>query len=146
MTTSSSLSGGKLTPKPPAKGSFPLDHLSECRAFAKAYRLCLQRSAGTATSCRSEARAYLKCRMERGLMASDEWHKLGLDDSVNQNPDDSTAATTDAHALHASHNQTSPSHAEDSARVEAAGFVAGARTARRRRERGVPKDNKTDSM
>lgn len=88
MTTSTSLSGGMARPTAPERGSFPLDHLSECRRFAHAYRKCLERNSGTTSACRQEAREYLKCRMQKGLMAVDDWHNLGLSqDSIGtKNP------------------------------------------------------------
>lgn len=114
MTTSTSLSGAALAPKPPAKGSFPLDHLAECREFARAYETCLEKHDKISSHCRKEARLYLQCRMERGLMVKEEWEKLGLgDDKIG-----SEARGKDAEE-----------------RAEAKGFIAGARSAKRRKER-----------
>lgn len=113
MTTSTSLSGSAFSPKPPAKGSFPLDHLGECKDFAVAYEQCLERHKKVSSECRSEARLYLQCRMERGLMATEEWKKLGLDKEKME---------------------TGVKGGEQE-RPEATGFVAGARSAKRRKDR-----------
>lgn len=114
MTTSTSLSGASLAPKPPAKGSFPLDHLAECKQFAIAYETCLKEHNHTTSQCRKEAREYLQCRMERGLMAQERWDKLGLDK-------EKVGGSIDKAKLEE--------------RVEAGGFVAGARSAKRRKEK-----------
>lgn len=121
MTTSTNLSGASIPPKPPAKGSFPLDHLSECRSFAKAYEKCLHEHGKQTSLCRREARAYLQCRMERGLMAQEEWSKLGLskDELKNEN-------------------------SESIQRNEEDGFVAGARAAKRRKDRYKATQDKKD--
>ena len=116
MTTSTKLSGASIPPKPPAKGSFPLDHLSECRKFAIAYEKCLGMNRKHTSECRREAREYLQCRMERGLMAPEEWSKLGL------SKDRLTAEKSDSNS-----------------RSEEQGFVAGARAAKRRKERYASK-------
>lgn len=113
MTTSTSLSGAALAPKPPAKGSFPLDHLAECKQFALAYERCLDEHNKISSHCREEARLYLQCRMERGLMAREEWKKLGLD------KDKMEAGVKGS----------------GEERAEAKGFVAGARSAKRRKDR-----------
>eukprot|EP01065_Artemidia_motanka_P024199 TRINITY_DN28839_c0_g2_i1.p3 TRINITY_DN28839_c0_g2~~TRINITY_DN28839_c0_g2_i1.p3 ORF type:complete len:148 (+),score=24.68 TRINITY_DN28839_c0_g2_i1:43-444(+) len=54
--------------RPPDLGSFPLDHLSECRDRIEAYYVCLGEHNNLAPKCREEAREYLQCRMDRGLM------------------------------------------------------------------------------
>ena len=116
MTTSTSLSGRALPPRPPAKGSFPLDHLGECQEFAKAYEECLRNHKRIAGYCRHEARKYLECRMEAGLMAKEEWRKLGLAEEQDRTEEDTSTG-------------------ELPQRAEKKGFVAGMRTAKRRKER-----------
>lgn len=72
-------------PTPPERGSFPLDHDAECKYLIKTYLLCLKKQAtpGTnAEACRVLARGYLDCRMEKGLMARDEWRNLGFGGEV----------------------------------------------------------------
>ncbi|KAI0562475.1 cytochrome c oxidase assembly protein COX19 [Gracilaria domingensis] len=122
MTTSTSLSGAKLAPKPPAKGSFPLDHFAECKPFAIAYKQCLDSNDRVTSKCRKEARAYLECRMERGLMAQECWEKLGLSQDEFNSLDEG---------------------ARQDRKDEGEGFVAGSRLAKRRKERnfqGADKD------
>lgn len=118
MTTSTTLSGRNLPPRPPLKGSFPLDHLGECAPLAKLYSACLREADGAAAGCRALARRYLECRMDKGLMAREGMDALGLDAEVPQQP------------------QEQQEKAEDSARgEERKGFVAGMRTAKRRTQR-----------
>lgn len=68
-------------PSPPERGSFPLDHDAECKHFISSYLRCLksQNTPGeNHADCRILAKDYLNCRMEKGLMAKDEWKNLGL--------------------------------------------------------------------
>ena len=61
---------------PPEKGSFPLDHLAECRLSIEKYFICMHENKNLAPKCREEAREYLKCRMDRDLMEEeglDKW-------------------------------------------------------------------------
>lgn len=67
-------------PTPPEKGSFPLDHEGECKTFMVKYMECMHTTNGSNTECREKARDYLSCRMEKGLMAREEWGKLGYAD------------------------------------------------------------------
>lgn len=70
-----------FTPKPPDKGSFPLDHEGECKQGVLKYLLCLKDHDGNAGPCRHLAKDYLECRMNRNLMAKEEWSKLGFEES-----------------------------------------------------------------
>ncbi|KAF7845792.1 hypothetical protein BT93_L0644 [Corymbia citriodora subsp. variegata] len=72
-------------PSPPERGSFPLDHDSECKHLISNYLRCLkkQNTPGmNADECRKLARGYLDCRMEKGLMAKDEWRNLGFGEEI----------------------------------------------------------------
>lgn len=69
-----------FTPTPPQKGSFPLDHEGECKKFMIKYMLCLRENQNENSKCREESQKYLGCRMEKGLMAKEEWSKLGYSD------------------------------------------------------------------
>jgi len=69
-------------PTPPAKGSFPLDHFGECKTFMISYMECLHITKNKNSECREQARDYLGCRMDKGLMAKEEWAKLGYADMV----------------------------------------------------------------
>ena len=63
---------------PPDKGSFPLDHFQECENLAEKYRLCLAQVSGIPKKCKEEAKAYLECRMDKGLMAKHTMQELGF--------------------------------------------------------------------
>lgn len=136
MTTSTTLSGGIAAPSAPEKGSFPLDHLSECRAFARAYHQCLKASSGVTNGCRKQARAYLQCRMQRGLMAEDEWDALGLSkDSLtgdaNSDRDSGGGDSGGGDALANAAETAAEAGTGGALRGE---FVAGAKLAKRRKE------------
>lgn len=129
MTTSTSLSGGMAKPTAPQRGSFPLDHLSECRQFAREYRKCLERNSGQSCACRRQAREYLNCRMQRGLMAPDDWRNLGLShDSFDENQSGDHEHPQDAEPANVPHPQNHPPHGKPA-------FVAGIKTARARQKR-----------
>eukprot|EP00755_Sulcionema_specki_P015668 Sspe_Gene.60045::Locus_33034_Transcript_3_3_Confidence_0.375_Length_6303::g.60045::m.60045/K18183/COX19; cytochrome c oxidase assembly protein subunit 19 len=61
--------------KAPEKGSFPLDHLNECRPTIEEYYRCMEKHQNLAPKCREEAREYLQCRMQRGLMLPESTEK-----------------------------------------------------------------------
>jgi cytochrome c oxidase assembly protein subunit 19 len=65
---------------PPAKGSFPLDHLGECAALARQYLSCIEHpeTGGFNRTCKPLAKEYLMCRMDRGLMSREDPSKLGF--------------------------------------------------------------------
>jgi len=72
------LSKNKLVaPTPPEKGSFPLDHSNECTGLAKVYLECLKIMEGVHSKCEPEAKAYLSCRMDKGLMVKEPLTFLG---------------------------------------------------------------------
>lgn len=74
----------------PARGVFPLDHRAECRPHMASFLACLRdaargdaslpRNAAAAdhAECRGLSKAYLACRMERGLMAQEDLDTLGF--------------------------------------------------------------------
>jgi len=71
-----------IKPTPPERGSFPLDHDAECKHIISSYLQCLKSQDPPGKNnevCRLLAKEYLGCRMEKGLMAKDEWVNLGLD-------------------------------------------------------------------
>ena len=76
-----------FTPTPPEKGSFPLDRTGVCRKFMVAYMTCLNENDQLNDKCRDVAQTYFQCRMENGLMAKEDWNKLGYSDSSNSNAD-----------------------------------------------------------
>lgn len=64
--------------RPPDKGSFPLDHQAECKTQMEAYMECMKANAMETIRCREPSAAYLRCRMERNLMATEDLEKLGF--------------------------------------------------------------------
>nr|XP_031858211.1 cytochrome c oxidase assembly protein COX19 [Kwoniella shandongensis]KAA5525283.1 cytochrome c oxidase assembly protein COX19 [Kwoniella shandongensis] len=50
---------------PPQRGSFPLDHDGECKAFMLAYLKCLKIHGSNNGECRLESKRYLECRMDK---------------------------------------------------------------------------------
>ncbi|KAF2366843.1 Flavoprotein [Trinorchestia longiramus] len=62
-------------PTPPDKGSFPLDHEGECKAFMVKYMECMHENKGSNSECRIAARDYLDCRMQKGLMAKEDLYR-----------------------------------------------------------------------
>ncbi|EDV19137.1 Cytochrome c oxidase assembly protein COX19 [Trichoplax sp. H2] len=78
-------SSRRFSPTPPDKGSFPLDHDGECKTFMKTYMQCLEKSNYEQSDCRKEAKEYLQCRMDRQLMAKEDFKNLGFkDETKNQ--------------------------------------------------------------
>ncbi|AQZ17437.1 COX19 (YLL018C-A) [Zygosaccharomyces parabailii] len=72
-----------LSPTPPERGSFPLDHDGECSDQMLKYIQCLKLVKGeNAPNCRLLAKEYLKCRMNHDLMDKDEWKNLGLPEDL----------------------------------------------------------------
>ncbi|EFR03693.1 cytochrome c oxidase assembly protein COX19 [Nannizzia gypsea CBS 118893] len=68
-----------IKPTPPERGSFPLDHDGECKSIIAGYLKCLKSASGVNDeACRRLAKSYLSCRMEKNLMAPDEFKNLGL--------------------------------------------------------------------
>ncbi|BEI81263.1 hypothetical protein CcaverHIS002_0204230 [Cutaneotrichosporon cavernicola] len=84
---------------PPLRGSFPLDHDGECKAFMVSYMKCLKENKNNSGACRLEARGYLGCRMDNQLMDREEWTNLGLGDvteKANKSAPSESAKTTNA--------------------------------------------------
>ncbi|KAJ5777475.1 hypothetical protein N7520_000721 [Penicillium odoratum] len=120
--------GGSVNykPSPPERGSFPLDHegmlttnllppfaiyipksaanrladyIGECKHIISGYLKCIKLNRGTNDeACRKLAKDYLACRMDKNLMAPDDFKNLGLifkdDQEKKQAP--TAANTTDA--------------------------------------------------
>lgn len=70
----------RISRQPPDKGSFPLDHDNECKQVMVDYLKCLKFHKLNNESCREFSKEYLKCRMDKGLMAKDDWKNLGYED------------------------------------------------------------------
>lgn len=75
-----------LQAKAPEKGVFPLDHFGECQKFKDSYLACLKEHGSIASECVELTKAYLDCRMQRGLMAPQDLKHLGLDDEQLAKP------------------------------------------------------------
>jgi len=75
-----------FTSTPPDRGSFPLDHEGECKQAMTEYLKCLRANVMDNGQCRHLSKAYLKCRMDRGLMDTDEMRNLGFDGSEEKKP------------------------------------------------------------
>jgi len=80
--------------KPPEKGSFPLDHEAECKEFMAKYMRCLRENHSSSTVCRLQAKDYLQCRMDRNLMAKEEWNKLGYSEKLEQSSQNKSSTET----------------------------------------------------
>ncbi|KAK0618601.1 hypothetical protein B0T17DRAFT_495562 [Bombardia bombarda] len=77
-------------PTPPQRGSFPLDHDGECKEVMMSYLGCIKKVKGVnEDTCRMLAKSYLSCRMERNLMAKDDFKNLGFkEDAIAKQDDD----------------------------------------------------------
>ena len=76
----------KFNPVAPEKGSFPLDHEGECKRFYLEYMLCLSENQSRNSACRDSSKAYLGCRMDKGLMKRESWQVLGYQQEQEQQP------------------------------------------------------------
>ena len=74
----------QFKPTAPDKGSFPLDHDGECKVAYLKYMVCLSENGNKNSECRQQSKNYLQCRMEKNLMAKEEWSKLGFSDIGDQ--------------------------------------------------------------
>lgn len=52
----------------------------DCKTFMLSYMKCLKANKSDSGECRLEARGYLQCRMDHGLMDQDDMQNLGLGD------------------------------------------------------------------
>ncbi|XP_075421295.1 cytochrome c oxidase assembly protein COX19 [Ascaphus truei] len=65
MSTAMNFGNKTFKPRPPDKGSFPLDHLGECKPFKEIFMKCLRENRFQSGLCREQSKEYLECRMER---------------------------------------------------------------------------------
>mmetsp|Transcript_59025 Transcript_59025/g.110589 ORF Transcript_59025/g.110589 Transcript_59025/m.110589 type:complete len:140 (-) Transcript_59025:40-459(-) len=71
--------GKRIMPgRPPDKGSFPLDHFSECSRLKDEYLKCLKQHSHDNMSCRYLSKQYLQCRMDKNLMRKEPMQQLGF--------------------------------------------------------------------
>ncbi|KAG5853560.1 cytochrome c oxidase assembly protein COX19 [Anguilla rostrata] len=92
MSTAMNFSSKSFKPRPPDKGSFPLDHFGECKPFKEIFMKCLRENGYDNSLCRLQSKEYLECRMERQLMAKEPMEKLGYKDLVDTAPQTSEEA------------------------------------------------------
>lgn len=75
----------KQVVQPPQRGIFPLDHFRECSDPMEKYVQCLKDNREKHHLCRDMSREYLQCRMDRGLMASENLDEMGFSDQQKVN-------------------------------------------------------------
>ncbi|XP_034844114.1 cytochrome c oxidase assembly protein COX19 [Mirounga angustirostris] len=90
MSTAMNFGSKSFQPRPPDKGSFPLDHFGECQSFKEEFMRCLRDRKFENALCRRESKAYLECRMQRQLMAQEPLEKLGFGDLIGGKPEAKT--------------------------------------------------------
>ncbi|XP_030067626.1 cytochrome c oxidase assembly protein COX19 [Microcaecilia unicolor] len=83
MSTAMNFGAKSFKPRPPDKGSFPLDHFGECKDFKEKFMKCLRENHFESALCRLESKSYLECRMERQLMTREPLEKLGFKDLID---------------------------------------------------------------
>ncbi|TNN04167.1 cytochrome c oxidase assembly protein COX19 [Takifugu rubripes] len=86
MSTAMNFSSKSFQPRPPDKGSFPLDHFGECTAFKERFMKCLKEKGFDNSKCRMQSKEYLECRMDHQLMTKEPLEKLGFKDLKDSSP------------------------------------------------------------
>jgi len=76
--SSISMGASKQVVRPPQRGIFPLDHMSECRDPMELYLQCLRDNEDRHHMCRDYSKRYLQCRMDRGLMSKENLDDMGF--------------------------------------------------------------------
>lgn len=61
-----------LAPKPPDKGSFPLDHFGGCKSEADAFMACMKANGHVHYKCKPLSSTYLECRMAKWVLLCGE--------------------------------------------------------------------------
>ncbi|KAJ7987692.1 hypothetical protein DPEC_G00329130 [Dallia pectoralis] len=84
MSTAMNFSNKSFRPRAPDKGSFPLDHFGECKAFKEKFMKCLKENSFDNATCRLQSKEYLECRMDNQLMTKEPLEKLGFKDLVDK--------------------------------------------------------------
>ncbi|CAK8692208.1 unnamed protein product [Clavelina lepadiformis] len=74
-----------VKPKPPLKGSFPLDREGECKELKELFMKCLSERNFDNSLCREQSKNYLVCRMDKKLMQEETLTDLGFRDTQNEN-------------------------------------------------------------
>lgn len=86
MSTAMNFGTKSFKPRPPDKGSFPLDHFGECKVFKEKFMRCLNENHYDNSKCRLQSKDYLECRMDRQLMSKEPLEKLGFKDLIEPPP------------------------------------------------------------
>ncbi|EDL89772.1 similar to 2810437L13Rik protein (predicted), isoform CRA_b [Rattus norvegicus] len=74
MSTAMNFGTKSFQPRPPDKGSFPLDHFGECKSFKEKFMKCLRDKNYENALCRNESKEYLMCRMQsNGSKSQPQW-------------------------------------------------------------------------
>ncbi|XP_062858865.1 cytochrome c oxidase assembly protein COX19 [Trichomycterus rosablanca] len=84
MSTAMNFGIKSFKPRPPDKGSFPIDHFGECKAFKEKFMQCLRDNNFDNSLCRLQSKEYLECRMDRHLMAKEPLERLGFKDLLDE--------------------------------------------------------------
>ncbi|KAF6767078.1 hypothetical protein PSEUBRA_002374 [Kalmanozyma brasiliensis GHG001] len=99
---------------PPERGSFPLDHEGECKSVMQEYMNCIKYNGNDNGKCRHLSRAYLQCRMDKGLMEQDDMGNLGFGDIEPPTTGTGNAAADRAKSQgRSAHSGGTPSYAGD---------------------------------
>uniref|UniRef100_A0A8C9HIU1 CHCH domain-containing protein n=1 Tax=Piliocolobus tephrosceles TaxID=591936 RepID=A0A8C9HIU1_9PRIM len=64
--------------KKPDRGSFLLDHNSECTSIKNKYLKCLKKHNNDHLSCRNYSKEYFICRMDKNLLERQDLNELGF--------------------------------------------------------------------
>ncbi|SPO28675.1 related to COX19 - Cytochrome c oxidase assembly protein [Ustilago trichophora] len=111
---------------PPERGSFPLDHEGECKSVMQEYMNCIKYNKNDNGKCRHLSKAYLQCRMDKGLMEHDEMDNLGFKDVIPPSSGTTNAAADRiASQNRTAHTGSTPSYAGDTHGAE--GNIASAK-------------------
>ncbi|TMW55808.1 hypothetical protein Poli38472_008456 [Pythium oligandrum] len=73
-----SVSAPSQSKRPPEKGVFPLDHYGECKPKMQDFLSCIRQHNASHIDCKHLSKAYLECRIEKGLMQEEELDNLGF--------------------------------------------------------------------
>eukprot|EP00743_Colponemidia_sp_Colp-15_P007459 GILK01008060.1.p1 GENE.GILK01008060.1~~GILK01008060.1.p1 ORF type:complete len:128 (+),score=5.82 GILK01008060.1:42-425(+) len=86
--SSMSMGAPALRPRPPDKGSFPIDRDGQCTELMQAYMKCLKENNSWSVHCRDLSKQYLSCRMDNNLMVPETMERLGFGEKSVVDPED----------------------------------------------------------
>lgn len=89
--------------------------LGECKQVMQEYMNCIKYNGNDNGKCRHLSRAYLQCRMDKGLMEQDDMNNLGFSDVIEPPSSGTTnaAANRAASQGRTAHTGGTPSYAGD---------------------------------